>query len=110
MVCWRALRPGFPEPRPPHPSLAACAASLPGAGTSSRLADAQGCVPVESPGHTGQQAPLTLVGAGQSAGWQVSTKQVTCPSWKGEHGAVSPGSRPGCAWPTGLASLGGFWG
>lgn len=79
----------------------------PGARRSSGLADAQGCFPVESPEHTGQQAPLTLAGAGQSAGWQVSTKQVTCPSWRGEHRAVSPGSCPGYARPAGLASWGG---
>lgn len=81
---------GVPRAAAPRPSLAAYVASLPRAGTSSGLADAQGCVPVESPGHTGQQAPPTLVGAGQSAGWQVSTKQVTCPS---RHSQMVQGSR-----------------
>lgn len=41
-----------------------------------------GCVPAGSLGQTGQQAPSTLTGAGQSAGWQASTKQVICPSWR----------------------------
>lgn len=43
-----------------------------------------GCLPGLSSGQTGQQAPLSLTGAGHAAGGQASTKQVICPSWRGD--------------------------
>lgn len=50
-----------------------------GAARSARI---YGCAPGGSLRQTGQQAPSILMGAGQPAGWQASTKQVICPSWR----------------------------